>query len=95
MRIRFIEITSGEELLITKCQRCNTGFAVAAMSKTYSGMLEARCFDCDASVDFYTSKQGADRKVWALAGVELQRGPLAGASVEHKLSEEPAKKSGR
>ena len=77
MKVRFVEITTGEELLISKCQNCTTGFAVAAMSKTYSGMLEAKCFDCDSTLDFYASKQGADRKIWALDRVETQKGPLA------------------
>ena len=85
MRVRFIEITSGEELLITKCQSCKTGFAVAALSKTYSGMLEAKCFDCDSVLDFYTSSQGPDRKVWALHGVEMQEGPLATAEIPKPL----------
>ncbi len=77
MRVRFVEITTGEELLITKCPQCAGGFAVAAMSKGYSGMLEAKCFDCDTAVAFYTSRQGADRKIWALGGVETVKGPLA------------------
>ena len=76
MKVRFVEITTGEELLLTKCAQCSTGFAVAAMSKTYSGMLEARCFDCDNLIGFYTSKHGENRTTWALAAVEKQTGPL-------------------
>ena len=76
MKVRFVEITTGEELLISKCSRCNTGFAVAAMSKTYSGMIEAKCFDCDSDQDFYTSRQGEVRKVWSLDRVETEKGPL-------------------
>ncbi len=77
MKVRFVEITTGEELLLSKCIHCNTGFAVAAMSKTYSGMIEAKCFDCDSILDFYTSRQGNDRKIWALDRVETEKGPIA------------------
>ncbi len=80
MKVRFVEITTGEELLISKCNQCNTGFAVSAMSKTYSGMLEAKCFDCDTSQDFYTSRQGTERKIWSLDRVETQKGPLASST---------------
>ncbi len=77
MKVRFVEITTGEELLLSKCNHCNTGFAVAAMSKTYSGMIEAKCFDCDSTLDFYTSRQGTDRKIWSLDRVETEKGPIA------------------
>ncbi len=77
MKVRFVEITTGEELLLSKCNHCNTGFAVAAMSKTYSGMIEAKCFDCDSTLDFYTSRNGNDRKIWSLDRVETEKGPVA------------------
>ncbi|MSQ31866.1 MAG: hypothetical protein EXR59_01310 [Dehalococcoidia bacterium] len=81
MKVRFVEITTGEELLLSKCNHCNTGFAVAAMSKSYSGMIEAKCFDCDSTLDFYTSRQGTDRKIWVLDRVETEKGPIASTAV--------------
>ena len=81
MKVRLVDIAAGEELLVAKCLRCPTAFAVAAVSKEYSGMVEARCFDCDAVLAFYTSKRGDSRAIWALESVEKETGALRSAAV--------------
>jgi len=74
VKIRNVEISNQEDLTLTKCPNCPGGFAVAAYNKTYSGMLEAHCFDCNTPIYFYTSKQGEQRVTFALEKVETETG---------------------